>query len=534
MKQILYFIIASCLCFFFSCKKSGDSEPTPTLLTVSTTALAFNGYIGGIDSFTITYDSKWSASVTPANASWLTLSSSNGSGSKKIYVTVAQPNTSGADKTATIEVKPEGNTTQKVTINVTQKSFNFTASHKVYGGTELDDFKKAIPSTDGGYIAVGTTQSNNGDVSKSNGNRDVWVVKTNAGGAKQWEKSYGGSSDEYGYSIVAAPNGGYLIAASTVSTNGDITSNHGGFDVWLIKIDDNGNIVWQKTYGGSGSENPRSLIAAADGGYFVAGTTNSSDGDVSGYHMPPSLYYPSDVWLLKVDASGVVIWQKCYGGIDDEIAFSATESADGYAIIGHTYAKQASGDITTFLGETDVWVFKVNKAGTMQWQKSFGGTKKEFGQSVAVTNDGGYIIGANTLSPEVGFREGAADAWIIKLDGMGNKVWEKTLGGKYYETPVAIIPTAAGDYIVAASASSPDGDITGNIGGMDAWIFKLSNSGSLEWQKNCGGTSYDEVSSMVSLGNNSYLLAGYTSSNDNGITGQHGKGDAWLMTFKVE
>ncbi|MEP7372056.1 MAG: BACON domain-containing protein [Chitinophagaceae bacterium] len=538
MRQIVFIIMALCLAFFFSCKKADDSTPppVPAALTASPATLTFKGYAGGIDSFTVTYDGKWSVSIVSSNASWLKLSSDNGSGNKKIYVTVEQANTSGTDKTATIEVKPEGATTQKATITVTQQFFNFTASHRVYGGTETDEFNKAIPATDGGYIAVGTTKSTGGDISKNHGIRDVWVVKTNADGTKLWEKTYGGAGDDFGYSIVSSPDGGYLIAGTTGSTDGDVTGNHGQFDVWLIKIDGNGTIAWQKTYGGSRLEDAWSLIATTDGGYLVAAVANSSDGDVSGYHNPssPSTIYLSDTWLLKVDANGVIVWQKCYGSTDEELGIAVTESPDGYAVIGHTDAKQANGDITTAYGGYDVWLFKVNKAGVMQWQKSLGGTKNDVGRIIENTNDGGYIIGTNTVSPELGYRVGASDAWIVKLDGTGNKIWEKTLGGKYYDDPIAIIATVAGDYIVGGSSSSPDGDLTGNIGGMDGWIFKLSNSGTLEWQKNCGGTEYDQINSMVYLGNNNYLVAGRSSSNDHDITGQHGQGDAWLMTFNAQ
>ncbi|MCU7548170.1 hypothetical protein OCK74_03550 [Chitinophagaceae bacterium LB-8] len=532
MKQPIDFLVLICTFLIVSCQKSGNSNETPPQLNTSTTSITLNGNSTAIDSFTVNYSGKWTLSINPTTATWLKTSSTNGVGNTKVYVTIQESNTTGTNRTATIVVKPDENAAQAVNISITQNQYEFTPWRNVYGGTESDEFTAAIPTPDKGYIAVGSTLSNNGDVSANHGKKDVWVVKVDAEGKKQWQKTYGGSADENGNAIIATPDGGYIIVGRTASSDGDVTSKHGGEDVWLVKIDANGNKVWQKTYGGSSYEQAFSIIAASDGGYLVAAVTASTDGDVSGQHVTPGLTGAGDAWLFKIDDTGNLLWQKAYGGTNSEMAISVTKSADGgYVAIGYSNAYSADGDVMPTHGSLDFWAFKIDKSGSLQWQKAFGSTMVDFAWSIAATTDGSFIISGYTTSDDgdVTGLHGGKDAWIIKLNGSGNKVWQKTLGGSNDDVGHSVIPTPDGGCMVAGSTASVNG--SGQYVSGDAWVTKLNSNGGIEWQKPFGGTGLDVANSIVATGSGTYLVTGTTNSNDGDIVGQHGKDDAWLIVF---
>jgi hypothetical protein len=196
------------------------------------------------------------------------------------------------------------------------------------GGTGRDFGYSVIQTSDGGYITIGESRSNNGDVSGhhigSGGNDDcdVWVVKTDAGGSIQWQKSYGGTTHDFSGAIIQTSDGGYAIAASASSTNGDVSGNHGSFDAWILKINATGIIQWQKCYGGTKIETAESIAQTADGGFIIGGSTSSTDGDVIGNHGTAA-----DIWVIKIDGAGALQWQKCLGGTN-------TEGRAGFSYIG--------------------------------------------------------------------------------------------------------------------------------------------------------------------------------------------------------
>jgi len=529
MKHLLILILAVNLFFFFSCKKSDEPSAPGSQLGVSPASLTIKGNAESIDSFTINYNGNWILSINPSTADWLKVSSTSGNGNKKIYVSAQKTNTSGTNRTATIVATSVSDVAQNANITVTQRPYEFTSWHNVYGGTQSDVFEGVVRTPDGGFIAIGYAESNDGDVSVNRGDRDFWVVKVNAEGIKLWEKSFGGSGKEEGYEIIAATDGGYLIAGNTSSQDGDVTGVHGLSDVWLIKIDENGNLVWQKTYGGSGSDGALSIIKTSQG-YLIAGYTSSPDGDVTGYHATPGSN-AGDVWLISIDQSGNIVWQKAFGGSNQEAAFSSVATSDGgNIVVGYTNTSTGDGDVSKYYGRMDMWVFKINASGSLVWEKTFGGINIDLAANLVATPDGGFII-SGYLSSSDGW-PGNQDAGIIKMDGSGNIIWQKNFGGSKEDGGWSISPASDGGYIVAGFASSTDGNVSGQHGKTDAWIIKLTSQGDLMWQKTFGGSDLDLLTSIVSIGNDEYVVTGNTLSSDNDIVGQHGNYDAWLFTFK--
>jgi type 1 glutamine amidotransferase len=342
---------------------------------------------------------------------------------------------------------------------------------KTLGGSNNEEALSIQQTADGGYIVAGYTSSNDGDVTGNHGYDDIWVLKLNSLGAIVWQKTLGGTSDEWLSSIQQTADGGYIVAGSTSSNDGDVTTNHGGRDFWVVKLNSLGAIVWQKTFGGTSNEEVLSIQKTADGGYIVAGSASSNDGDVIGNHGL------TDFWVVKLNNLGAIVWQKTLGGISYDVPTSIQQTADGgYIVAGYTSSND--GDISRNQGLTDFWVVKLNNLGAIVWQKTLGGTNYDWPTFIQQTADGAYIIAGATLSNDgdVTGNHGLTDFWVVKLNNLGAIVWQKTLGGTSDDWLSSIQQTADEGYIVAGDTKSNDGDVIGNHGGRDFWVVKLSNT----------------------------------------------------------
>jgi hypothetical protein len=304
---------------------------------------------------------------------------------------------------------------------------------KTYGGAG-DDYANSIQQTsDGGYIVAGYTQSFGA------GFTDFWALKLDASGQVVWQKTYGGGNDEVANSIQQTSDGGYIVAGWTRSFGA------GGPDLWALKLDASGQVVWQKTYGGGNDEVANSIQQTSDGGYIVAGLSGSSD-----------------FWVLKLDASGQVLWQKTYGGGGLDYAYSIQQTSDGgYIVAARTFSFGA--------GNWDVWALKLDASGQVLWQKTYGGGDLDEARSIQQTSDGGYIVAGSTFSSGAG----QADFWVLKLDGNGNVVWQKTYGGGDLDYGYSIQQTSDGGYIAAGWTRSF------GAGGFDFWVLKLDGNGDI-------------------------------------------------------
>ncbi len=372
----------------------------------------------------------------------------------------------------------------------------------------------------------------------------------------QWQKCLGGSNDEWAYHISQTTDGGYIVAGETSSNDSDVSGNHGNYDMWVVKLDDSGNIQWQKCFGGSGSEGAKFVQQTADGGYIVAGYTDFNDGDVSGNHDTISSY--SDMWVVKLDGSGNIQWQKCLGGSNEDRASSIQQTTDGgYIVAG--YASSNDGDVSGWHNGTnnygyptyDMWVVKLDDSGNIQWQKCLGGSSSDVAYSIQQTADGGYIVAGKINSNDgdvSGWHNGTDedgnstyDMWVVKLDGNGNIQWQKCLGGSNNEWAYHISQTTDGGYIVVGDTYSNDGDVSGwhsgtdNYGNStsDMWVVKLDGSGNIQWQKCVGGNNYDAAISIEQTSDGRYIVAGYTYSNNGDVSGNHDTtgnySDVWLV-----
>lgn len=395
---------------------------------------------------------------------------------------------------------------------------------KSLGGTGFDIANAGQATTDGGYIVAGYTYSTDGNVTGSHGDADFWVVKLDASGNLQWQKALGGSAGDFGYSVQQTSDDSFIVAGSNHSTDGDITGNHGDVDCWVVKLSATGALQWQQSLGGTGAEYAGAIRQTTDGGYIMAGTTYSNDGQVSGNHGG------GDAWIVKLDGEGSLQWQKTLGGSAGEDPNAIQQTSDGGYIVAGTSSSN-DGDVTGNHGADDFWIVKLDGVGTIQWQESLGGSDFDSPASVQHTSDGGYIVAGDSYSTDgnVTGNHGNVDFWVVKLSNSGTLEWQKMLGGTAYDKGSSVQQIAGGGYIVTGETESNDGNVTGNHGQVDSWVVNLSDVGVLKWQKAMGGTQTDHGSAVQQTVDNGYFVAGYSYSTDGDVTGNHGSADFWVV-----
>ena len=308
---------------------------------------------------------------------------------------------------------------------------------KTFGGSNSDWGYSVQQTFDGGYIIAGETYSFGPFGTK---HYDVYLIKTDSAGNLKWQKTFGGSNSDWGWSVQQTSDGGYIIAGMTSSFGA------GSYDVYLIKTDPNGNQEWQRTFGGDNRDDGWSVQQTSDGGYIIAGETESfGEGG-------------ADVYLIKTDPNGYSQWQKTFGGSNYDWSSSVQQTSDGgFIIAGTTWSFGA--------GSCDVYLIKTDPNGTRQWQKTFGGSKLDVGCSIQQTTDGGYIIAGRTYSFGAG---DDYDVYLIKADSSGNMLWQKTFGGSDLDEGWSVYQTSDGGYIIAGRTYSF------GAGGCDVYLIKLS------------------------------------------------------------
>ena len=388
---------------------------------------------------------------------------------------------------------------------------------KTYGGSERDEADCIRQTVDSGYIVSGLTYSVDGDLDSTlrRGNRDSWILKLDKDGKLLWQKTLGVIDDDHAHTIMPTSDRGYVVAVATPH------------DYLIVKLDDAGNFVWQKTFDGSNGSGAYSVQQTVDGGYVTAGYINPNK--VQG-----------DYWVVKLDLNGNLEWQKAMGGSKGETATSIHQTVDmGYIVGGITYSND--GDVTGKRGtteDTDCWIVKLDSNGKIEWQRVLGGSKFDYANDIQQTFDGGYIIAGHTNSNDGDITDlkGPQAFWVVKLDRKGNIQWEKTFEGSEGEAAYSIQQTVEGGYIAAGYTASSDGDIIGKHVSWyeDAWIVKLDPNGKIEWQKVLGGEDWDEAWSIQQTLDLGYVVAGFAKSISGDITENKGDRDLWIVKLSSD
>ena len=380
------------------------------------------------------------------------------------------------------------------------------------GGKHSGYVTNMSPTNDGGYIAVGYVDSLNGSYLPNfhPGDEDVWVAKLDAHCNIIWQKCYGSKGADYANIVHQTKDGGDIIGGMPGTNDGDVSGNHGGGDIWVIKLSDKGDLQWQKCLGGSKDDGVYSIIQTKDDGYILAGQTKSDDGDVKGFHFVWP-YLNDDGWVVKLDSIGKIEWQKCLGGIEDDAMFDVLQNDDGsYMVAGYTVSND--GDVRGNHGGPDSWVVKLSDKGAIVWQKCYGGSKMDFTRIIKKTFDGGYILGGETTSNdgEVSGNHGGSgdDDWLLRIDSIGNILWQNCYGGSDLENLFSLETTKDNGSIFCGTTRSDDGDIKGFHGYMDYWTVKLDSAGKIEWQRCLGGIVGGQAYNVYQIKDGGFIIGG--------------------------
>ena len=310
-----------------------------------------------------------------------------------------------------------------------------TVWEKTYGGLRVDRGTHVALTSDGGFAVTGLTASSD------HGSNDIWLFKTDAAGNLQWEKTYGGSTSEWGRTVAETPDGGFIVAGSTSSFGA------GGWDAWLIRTDAVGDTLWTRCYGGPANDFARALACCTDGGWIMTGHTSSYGAG------------RSDMWIIRMDSLGTILWSKTYGWSQGDEAYGVQQTADGgFIITGHIRPDGES--------ESGVCLVKLDQLGDVAWEKSnYGGAYFDSGNCVQQTTDGGYVL--------TGMEENSdytRDLIIVRTDASGDQIWKNKMGGSYDESGNFVQQTPDGGFIVAGHKT----DASYN---RQIWVIKLDADG---------------------------------------------------------
>jgi hypothetical protein len=351
-----------------------------------------------------------------------------------------------------------------------------------------------------------------------------------------WEKSYGGKHAEYLFDAQPTADYGFILAGSSLSNkSGNKTDNNkGDLDYWVWKMDEKGELDWQKSFGGSGFDLLQSIKNTRDGGFILAGTSSSN----SDFQKKDSCRGVTDFWVIKLDAKGEEVWQKTIGGSGQDELLCAFQTRDGGYMLGGSSSssprpltpeggteennsiKNLKPDLYAKTeksrGNMDYWIVKLDKEGTVLWQKTYGGEYADLLRSMEQTKDGGYILGGYSNSSQSGEKvdanTGIGDYWIVKIDDVGSIEWQKTYGGNGDNQLYVIHQTEDGGYITGGNSNSttPLTSLGGSVrSGTDFWVLKLDENGAVLWTETYDYGKVDILTSLVENKDHTYLIGGY-------------------------
>lgn len=409
-------------------------------------------------------------------------------------------------------------------------------------GSYYDDLLMAIDKTpDGGYVLCGFSGSTPGyDKSEYSSDFDYWVVKVNSGGVVQWENTIIAEGHDWIYDISTTPTGHFLLAGyTTAGIGGDKTLPPlGGTDFWIMELDENGNILWQKVLGGPLDDEAEVILPLDGGDILVAGSSwSGGTGDLTD---PGNGQI--DLCFFKLNADHDIVWQQTIGGNMYDAVTDVKATPDGGFIVAAYSNSWESGEKTEGnYVSWDYWILKLDADGNIEWQNTTGGNDVDRPYSVAVCPDGGYVVNGESTSPISGEKTETSignDYWAVKFDALGNIEWQNTIGGTEFDAGTTVIAASDGGMLIGGySLSSVGIDKTDFLRGIyDYWVLKLDDDGNILWQKTIGGTGSDQLYEIMEIEAGNYALAGWSTSNIGyeKTENAHGNADYWLVTIGTD
>ncbi len=416
---------------------------------------------------------------------------------------------------------------------------------KTFGGT-LNEYMTSIVNTnDGGFIVLGYTESNDGDIVKSNSMIDIWLSKYNSSGNLVWSKTIGGSNNDYGTSIIPTTDGNFVISGYTASNDGDVPNNIGMHDFYVCKINNNGDVLWSKNYGFMSHDHAHKIIQTKDGGFFVGGYADYSgiqgtpgDGNhgeghtLKGYNSSAK-HGVGEYLGIRLDANGNFMWYRYFGGTQNDRINDIVESNDGgFVLVG--YSESVDFDITNNKGSYDYWILKLDSSGHLHWKKNYGGSGIDQAMGVSKTDNNSYMIvgRSNSTDGDITKNIGNFDAWVIHINDHGQLLWEKSFGSTEFDAANTIKKLKDGSFGIVGSTR---GMINGNSnkGENDYWIFEIDNrpNTSIHWQKTVGGDQIDIANDFIQT-EDGFIVIGDSQSSTKDVPFNKGANDLWMTKIQ--
>ena len=441
---------------------------------------------------------------------------------------------------------------------------------KSYGGNQAEYLFDAIPTADYGFVLAGSSLSkksgNKAEV--GSGDLDFWVWKMDEKGDLDWQKSFGGSGSDMLMSIKNTYDGGFILAGTSNSSIGfdKNDAGFGGNDYWVIKLNAKGKQEWQKTFGGIGQDDLTGICLTADGGFVLGGSSNSTPSDSSSDRMEVEgfgnleLNMKSedsrgnmDYWIVRLDKKGDVVWQKTYGGQYSDLLRVIEPTKEGGFIVGGYSNSPQSGDKSTgnFGVGGDYWILKLNEKGAIEWQQTIGGDKDDQLFSLQQTYDNGYIVGGNSNSGATNSKqkpnENGTDFWVLKLNNKGFIDWQTTYNYGEVDVLTSLVENADHSFLIGGYSPSPlvpeggmgNGIVNGMkkrtskksaaVEGVDDFIaLKISEKGEVLWDRTVGSAGEDILKKVIETRDGGYLMAGTSDprKQDSSFGGMTGNGIA--------
>jgi len=421
-------------------------------------------------------------------------------------------------------------------LGISPSLFSQIAFWQTYsGGSAFDKGKELLLLEDGTLVLAGETQSvNELGTGNHSPDYDLFVYKYSTQGKRFWKSILGGKGAEFIGEMVETDDGGFLIVGTSNSQDGDVPENAGGTDIWVVKLDGEGNISWSKTFGGRGDDMGTAALQLRDGNFLIGGESGSID-----HSDVPTLirhHGALDSWIAKLSPSGELIWERLMGGTQNEQVSRLHERPDGSLVVIHGSDSQ-DGDVKTHLGGKDVWITQLNAEGEDDWQIHLGGGKNEDIHASQMDEAGNLILGGTTFSDDgdVSVQRGLGDCWLVKLSPQGQVIWSNTYGGRRPEGINDLVIDEDGGivFVGLTKSRSGEGDIRVNKGSYDGWMVKTKANGELAWSRTAGYEGSDRFESLIMEPGGGLLTLGYSIQAPNApeIPDHKGLADVWLANY---
>lgn len=399
-----------------------------------------------------------------------------------------------------------------------------------FGGSAKDWTYGNLIMPDGSLIIVGHTESEDIDITDTLDGNEIMVSRQNPEGDFLWIKTFGGSGTlESAWCITIFNDTSFLVAAYSDSQDGDIEVNYGNLDIVLLCIDLNGNIIWQQNYGGSNADFPYEIIKDLDGGFVVCGTTRSNDIDVSYLHGTEQ-----DIWVFKIDSIGNLIWESTFGSYDNDIGQAIIQLEDSSFIIAGTILDDG-GDVSDFYGESDAWIIRISHFGEIIWEHNYGGTNTDGPYGLFDWGNGKILVGGYSSSDDNDLPDnnGNRDVWLLMLDTLGNIIWSENYGSSGGDQIDEVYRLNENTIISAGFSTYADFDVSESFGGIDAWVILVDSNGILINEKSIGGDESEHFYSITMLDSTSVFFSGYSNSDDEFLPDNYGDLDAISALYTI-